>query len=561
MSAAATAVAVNKMFGGVLLESELVLAGLESEAKVSGTDDNGQSGSLGKALSSDKIVESKLTPLTFGIGVIKNAMIGAGAFGCMISGVDPTTIAVTDSELRGEKIGEKMVEVFWKEGNLKATSTDNVFVNVVVSIKYRALSNSATDAFYKLSNTRLQIQAYVFDGIRTSVPKLILDDVFEQKNKISKAVEDELEKAMSAYGKNLGDRTMKLLSGSCYLPQPNKEDTRGEDAHFICDDEQTFGLADSVEGRIIKISETVNQQLKRGFETLKKYVTIQNERGNNLRITLWGSVAAELGRELDQLNGQNTLLVITSLSTNLWNDMVNISSTFSTRIYINLDIPEATIFFNSIQANIELTPTKQGKYFNQNMLDSQTTITQMKSSISNHYAMKDAVFNISATISRIYHEYGFYYDSCNYCKKKVLTRDNKFYCNTGKKTVNHITPRYKLQFDIQDEDDYIQVILFDSQVQMLLENTVAMMKDMFEKEKEDEQFQQLNDREDDRLITFTKSVRKQLFQKNIKAPVSKTPQNDEANEYEPDHEEIIKNQEGDENVREEEDKENEKNER
>ncbi|KAF6160883.1 hypothetical protein GIB67_041937, partial [Kingdonia uniflora] len=70
-------------------------------------------------------------------------------------------------------------------------------------------------------------------------------------------------------------------------------------------------------GRIIKISETVNQQLKRGDKTLKKYVTIQNERGNNLRITLWGSVAAELERELDQLNRQNTLLVITLLSTNL----------------------------------------------------------------------------------------------------------------------------------------------------------------------------------------------------------------------------------------------------
>ena len=36
--------------------------------------------------------------------------------------------------------------------------------------------------------------------IRASVPKLILDDVFEQKNDIARAVEDELEKAMSAYG-------------------------------------------------------------------------------------------------------------------------------------------------------------------------------------------------------------------------------------------------------------------------------------------------------------------------------------------------------------------------
>ncbi|KAH0853684.1 hypothetical protein HID58_065693, partial [Brassica napus] len=36
--------------------------------------------------------------------------------------------------------------------------------------------------------------------IRASVPKLLLDDVFEQKNEIAKAVEEELEKAMSASG-------------------------------------------------------------------------------------------------------------------------------------------------------------------------------------------------------------------------------------------------------------------------------------------------------------------------------------------------------------------------
>lgn len=77
---------------------------------------------------------------------------------------------------------------------------DNVFVTMVASVQYRALSDKAADAFYKLSNTKQQIQAYVFDVIRASVPKLQLDDVFLQKNDIAKGVEDELEKAMSGYG-------------------------------------------------------------------------------------------------------------------------------------------------------------------------------------------------------------------------------------------------------------------------------------------------------------------------------------------------------------------------
>ncbi|GAV69511.1 SpoIIE domain-containing protein [Cephalotus follicularis] len=46
----------------------------------------------------------------------------------------------------------------------------------------------------------------------------------------------------------IGDRTLKLLSGSCYLPHPAKEETGGEDAHFICEAEQAIGVADGVGG-------------------------------------------------------------------------------------------------------------------------------------------------------------------------------------------------------------------------------------------------------------------------------------------------------------------------
>ncbi|MQL90204.1 hypothetical protein Taro_022808, partial [Colocasia esculenta] len=77
---------------------------------------------------------------------------------------------------------------------------DNVFVTVVASVQYRVLAEKAVDAFYKLSNNREQIQSYVFDVVRASVPKLDLDDVFKQKNEIAKAVENELEKSMSTYG-------------------------------------------------------------------------------------------------------------------------------------------------------------------------------------------------------------------------------------------------------------------------------------------------------------------------------------------------------------------------
>lgn len=77
---------------------------------------------------------------------------------------------------------------------------DNVFVIIVASILYQVVSEHAKDAFYKLSKPQAQIQSYVFDVVRSSVPRMNLDNVFEQKNEIAKSVESELEKAMTAYG-------------------------------------------------------------------------------------------------------------------------------------------------------------------------------------------------------------------------------------------------------------------------------------------------------------------------------------------------------------------------
>ncbi|KAK1359971.1 Protein phosphatase [Heracleum sosnowskyi] len=47
---------------------------------------------------------------------------------------------------------------------------------------------------------------------------------------------------------DLAEKNLKLLSGSCYLPHPDKKETGGEDAHFICVNEQVIGVADGVGG-------------------------------------------------------------------------------------------------------------------------------------------------------------------------------------------------------------------------------------------------------------------------------------------------------------------------
>ncbi|KAL3690901.1 hypothetical protein R1sor_004552 [Riccia sorocarpa] len=198
-SAAAAAVAVNALFGSPLTKAQLVQAGLESEATVSGYHaDNvapslmggfvlirsydplhliplefpdgkqlyfvlvipefeaptkemravlspeismkahvencsqaaalvsailrGDAKLLGSALGSDTIVEPKRGPLIPGMLSVKLISERHGAFGCTISGAGPTTVAITDSEEEGHRIGARMVEEFQADGKLKAAA-------------------------------------------------------------------------------------------------------------------------------------------------------------------------------------------------------------------------------------------------------------------------------------------------------------------------------------------------------------------------------------------------------------------------------------------------------
>jgi regulator of protease activity HflC (stomatin/prohibitin superfamily) len=77
---------------------------------------------------------------------------------------------------------------------------DNVFVQVSVAVQFNVLATAAYDAFYRLTNAKSQIQSYVFDVIRSTVPKLELDAVFASKDEVAKAVLNQLKEVMKEYG-------------------------------------------------------------------------------------------------------------------------------------------------------------------------------------------------------------------------------------------------------------------------------------------------------------------------------------------------------------------------
>jgi len=77
---------------------------------------------------------------------------------------------------------------------------DNVFVVLRVAVQYQVIPEKVYEAFYRLTNPASQIEAYVYDVVRSSVPKIKLDDVFTTKDEISANIKRELTESMSDYG-------------------------------------------------------------------------------------------------------------------------------------------------------------------------------------------------------------------------------------------------------------------------------------------------------------------------------------------------------------------------
>jgi regulator of protease activity HflC (stomatin/prohibitin superfamily) len=87
--------------------------------------------------------------------------------------------------------------------SVETKTRDNVFVQIPVSVQYVVLDDRIYDAFYKLSAPQKQIESFVFNSILGHVPKLTLDETFEQQSGISVAVKVELDSIMSGFGFNI----------------------------------------------------------------------------------------------------------------------------------------------------------------------------------------------------------------------------------------------------------------------------------------------------------------------------------------------------------------------
>ena len=114
------------------------------------------------------------------------------------------TIATSGFQTRTPLIDSVVARLTLKliqgEMQVETKTKDNVFVTLNIATQYRVTPENVRDAYYKLSDPEAQIKSYIEDALRSAVPRLDLDELFEKKDEIALEVQRQVADEMSTYG-------------------------------------------------------------------------------------------------------------------------------------------------------------------------------------------------------------------------------------------------------------------------------------------------------------------------------------------------------------------------
>lgn len=99
-----------------------------------------------------------------------------------------------------ENITQVSTRVRQQNFSFKVKTKDNVFTSLQLAVQYKIKHDNVEKAFFSLSDPEGQISSYIESAVRSSVPKLKLDELFESQDKIGEDVGNELKNKMNDYG-------------------------------------------------------------------------------------------------------------------------------------------------------------------------------------------------------------------------------------------------------------------------------------------------------------------------------------------------------------------------
>ncbi|KAL6574079.1 hypothetical protein OROHE_001621 [Orobanche hederae] len=236
-------------------------------------------------------------------------------------------------------------------------------------------------------------------------------------------------------------------------------------------------------GQMIGAGELVDISKRSGGSTKRQTIHLRMLSENSILVcTLWRKYAEEISKYLTR---EEPIVVIMQFARlKKWNDEWTVGNSFSsTRLLIDSDIDEVLEFKRSMLSAMS-TPMKS-----LSRIESQSVSTIL-SELAEESDMKDLIelvgidkpskWVVVATIDRLQSRFGWYYNSCQKCIRKVEEIGGSIRCRKCKNT--NIVPRFKVGVIAMDNTSSVSLILFDQHVNQILGYNAKDLKERVEQQ-------------------------------------------------------------------------------
>nr|XP_027186200.1 uncharacterized protein LOC105852911 isoform X2 [Cicer arietinum] len=173
--------------------------------------------------------------------------------------------------------------------------------------------------------------------------------------------------------------------------------------------------------------------------------------GETIKVTLWRNIVADFQNLFvhHKLHDGPKVVAITSTTVKKFRDDYSINSTSTTRVYINLDIPEFNILSQSDSSQSQEDEVREipPQDFSHNtpekrMVRNQTTLKHIMA-MKWESNVQERVFTICATVNDIDYKFGWNYIGCENCLTKLTQQGQQYNCPSCDMTSKYPAPRCK----------------------------------------------------------------------------------------------------------------------
>ncbi|KAF5188531.1 hypothetical protein FRX31_021882 [Thalictrum thalictroides] len=214
-----------------------------------------------------------------------------------------------------------------------------------------------------------------------------------------------------------------------------------------------------------KITQTVRGKLYRVIE-------LQNSRGESLTFTLWGELADQITSTTVPQGGTN-VIILTSTYTNKIKGNYGLSTTTSTKAYINLDIKDVHDF----KKRAKLDTTTKIEEENEVILLSQEEIMDKNRVTISELIELAKEGPPKVEVTKIFYN-SWSYTACPYCNKKMDPNDNDTECENCLAHVTIPAEKYRYRLGVENYTGNTTFVAFDNVAYSLLNKTCNQLLEL-----------------------------------------------------------------------------------